>query len=250
MLNSINHFIKLQFDDLYNFEYKLSLKESLNKDEVTLLTKKYGNNTSQTFVIEIKDNRKTNTIFVDDSNNYIRFMDDSDNFIKLNRNDGVYVTYKFAEINNLKIGDKVKWHIYGDKKYYSSKIVGFYKDPQVQGLTATKNYIESLGIVYNPDSIYTNKDVLKSVKNVEMVQNIDELKSSIQNMLSMMQKMIIIIIVFAACLDETYDFGVYINIETYVIAAIGTYLVSYVVSRILARKINNIDMVSSLKGDE
>ncbi len=83
-----------------------------------------------------------------------------------------------------------------------------------------------------------------------MVQNIDELKSSIQNMLSMMQKMIIIIIVFAACLDETYDFGVYINIETYVIAAIGTYLVSYVVSRILARKINNIDMVSSLKGDE
>ncbi len=116
---------------MYNFEYKLSLKESLNKDEVILLTKKYGNNTSQTFVIEIKDNRKTNTIFVDDSNNYIRFMDDSDNFIKLNRNDGVYVTYKFAEINNLKIGDKVKWHIYGDKKYYSSKIVGFYKDSQV-----------------------------------------------------------------------------------------------------------------------
>lgn len=131
MLNSINHFIKFHFDDLYNFEYKLSLKESLNKDEVILLTKKYGNNTSQTFVIEIKDNRKTNTIFVDDSNNYIRFMDDSDNFIKLNRNDGVYVTYKFAEINNLKIGDKVKWHIYGDKKYYSSKIVGFYKDSQV-----------------------------------------------------------------------------------------------------------------------
>ena len=29
MLNSMNHFIKLQFEDLYNFNYKLSLKENI-----------------------------------------------------------------------------------------------------------------------------------------------------------------------------------------------------------------------------
>ena len=32
--------------------------------------------------------------------------------------------------------------------------------------------------------------------------------------------------------------------------AIGTFLVSYLVSRFLARKITNIDMVTSLKGNE
>ena len=38
--------------------------------------------------------------------------------------------------------------------------------------------------------------------------------------------------------------------STYVISAIGTFIVSYVVSKVLARKINKIDMVSSLKGNE
>ena len=34
------------------------------------------------------------------------------------------------------------------------------------------------------------------------------------------------------------------------IAAVGTFIISYVVSRILARKIKKIDMVTSLKGNE
>lgn len=323
MLNSMNYFIKLQFDDLYNFKYKLTLKENIKEDSLNSLTEKYGNNTSKTYAIEIKDkdsNRKTNTIFVDASNNYIRFIDNKYKFQKLNKNNGVYVTYKYAEENNVKTGDKIKWHIYGDKTYYESKVIGFYRDPQVQGLTATKEYIESLGIKYSPDSIYTNKNIdkSKSIKDVEVIQNINELKDAITNMLSMMRTMIIIIISFAvllgvviiynmsilsfgekeyqfatlkvlgfankqiekiffiqnswiciasiiiglpvgynltsylfkACLDDNYDFGVHIEVWTYILAAIGTYLVSYFVSKKLSKKINKIDMVSSLKANE
>ena len=55
---------------------------------------------------------------------------------------------------------------------------------------------------------------------------------------------------FKACLDENYDFGVHIEIYTYILAAIGTYLVSYIVSKYLAKKVNTIDMVSSLKANE
>ena len=40
------------------------------------------------------------------------------------------------------------------------------------------------------------------------------------------------------------------NISTYLIATIGTLLVAYLVSKLLAKKINKIDMVSSLKGNE
>lgn len=323
MLNSMNYFIKLQFDDLYNFKYKLTLKENIKEDSIKSLTEKYGNNTSKTYAIEIKDkdsNREANTIFVDASNNYIRFIDNKYKFQKLNKNNGVYVTYKYAEENNVKTGDKIKWHIYGDKTYYESKVIGFYKDPQVQGLTATKEYIESLGIKYIPDSIYTNKNIdkSKSIKDVEVIQNINELKDAITNMLSMMRTMIIIIISFAvllgviiiynmsilsfgekeyqfatlkvlgfankqiekifsiqnswiciasiiiglpvgynltsylfkACLDDNYDFGVHIEVWTYILAAIGTYLVSYFVSKKLSKKINKIDMVSSLKANE
>ena len=55
---------------------------------------------------------------------------------------------------------------------------------------------------------------------------------------------------FKTAIEEHYDFGAFINMSTYVISAIGTFIVSYVVSKVLSRKINKIDMVSSLKGNE
>ena len=37
---------------------------------------------------------------------------------------------------------------------------------------------------------------------------------------------------------------------TYIISAVGTFIVSYLTNKLLARKIKKIDMVSSLKGNE
>lgn len=322
MLNSMNHFIKLQFEDLYNFNYKLSLKENIKDDELKVLTDKYGNNTSETLTIETKigKEREANTIFVTNAGNLVRFQNENGEFIKVNKNNGVYVTRKLADQKNLKVGDTIKWHIYGVNKYYESKIVGLTKDPQVQNLTMTKEYLESLDIDYKPDSLYTNTDLkgIKDIKNVSLVQDIDELKNSLESMLSMMKSMIMLIIVFAiglgaiiiynmgilsysekqyqfatlkvlgfsdkkikkifvqqnnwitvlsiiiglptgyymtswifkSVIADNYDFGAYINLSTYLIAIIGTILVSIIVSRMLSKKVNKIDMVSSLKANE
>ena len=322
MLNSMNHFIKLQFEDLYNFNYKLSLKENIKDDELKVLTDKYGNNTSETLTIETKigKEREANTIFVTNAGNLVRFQNENGEFIKVNKNNGVYVTRKLADQKNLKVGDTIKWHIYGVNKYYESKIVGLTKDPQVQNLTMTKEYLESLDIDYKPDSLYTNTDLkgVKDIKNVSLVQDIDELKNSLESMLSMMKSMIMLIIVFAiglgaiiiynmgilsysekqyqfatlkvlgfsdkkikkifveqnnwitvlsiiiglptgyymtswifkSVIADNYDFSAYINLSTYLIAIIGTILVSTIVSRMLSKKVNKIDMVSSLKANE
>ena len=322
MLNSMNHFIKLQFEDLYNFNYKLSLKENLKDDELKVLTDKYGDNTSETLTIETKidKEREANTIFVTNAGNLVRFQNENGKFIKVNKNNGVYVTRKLADQKNLKVGDTIKWHIYGVNKYYESKIVGLTKDPQVQNLTMTKEYLESLDIDYKPDSLYTNTDLngIKDIKNVSLVQDINELKNSLESMLSMMKSMIMLIIVFAiglgaiiiynmgilsysekqyqfatlkvlgfsdkkikkifveqnnwitvlsiiiglptgyymtswifkSVIADNYDFSAYINLSTYLIAIIGTILVSTIVSRMLSKKVNKIDMVSSLKANE
>lgn len=322
MLNSMNHFIKLQFEDLYNFNYKLSLKENLKDDELKVLTDKYGDNTSETLTIETKigKEREANTIFVTNAGNLVRFQNENGKFIKVNKNNGVYITRKLADQKNLKVGDTIKWHIYGVNKYYESKIVGLTKDPQVQNLTMTKEYLESLDIDYKPDSLYTNTDLkgIKDIKNVSLVQDINELKNSLESMLSMMKSMIMLIIVFAiglgaiiiynmgilsysekqyqfatlkvlgfsdkkirkifvqqnnwitvlsiiiglptgyymtswifkSVIADNYDFSAYINLSTYLIAIIGTYLVSFIVSKMLSKKINKIDMVSSLKANE
>ena len=323
MLNSMNYFIKLQFEDLYNFDYKLTLKENLDNENLLKLEEIYGDSTSETLGIEIKDKngeRKSNTIFVTDAKDLVRFQDKNDKFINIDSHDGIYITNKLALNEGYKIGDVIVWHIYGDQTYYESKIVGFNKDPQNQNITMTRQYLESLNIKYKPDSLYTNYDLknIKQVGNVELIQDISSLKESMESMLSTMKKMIMLIICFAillgaiiiynmgilsysekqyqfstlkvlgfkdkkirkifvqqniwitflsiliglpsgyyltswlfkACLDDNFDFGVHINISTYLVATIGTFLVSYLVSKRLSKKINKIDMVSSLKGNE
>ena len=323
MLNSMNYFIDLQFNRIFNFDYKLSLKSNINTDELKELIDKYGDNTSESLYIEIKDkdgNKESNNIFVTDAKDYVRFVDNKDKFIKLGNDDGIYVTYKLAKTNGYKIGDEITWHISGDNTYHTSKIVGFNKDPQNQNVTAIRKYLESLGVEYKPDSLYTNEDLsnTKEITNVEVISNIDELKEGMNGMLQTMKTMIALIIVIAVILgvviiynlgilsytekqyqfatlkvlgfknkqikkifikqnnviavisiilglpagfyltdwlfktaiEESYDFGAHINIETYILAAIGTFLISYFVSVLLAKKIKKIDMVSSLKGNE
>lgn len=323
MLDSMNYFIDLQFNRIFNFDYKLSLKSDISEDLLKDLTDKYGDNTSESLYIEIKNkdgNMETNNIFVTDSKDYIRFVDNKDNFIKLNKDDGVYVTYKLAETNGYKIGDEITWRISGNNNYYTSKILGFNKDPQNQNVTITRKYLESLDIEYKPDSLYTDVDLSNSndIDGVSVISNIDKLKEGMNGMLQTMKTMIVLIIVIAVILgtviiynlgilsytekqyqfatlkvlgfkdkkiqkifikqnnivavisiilglpagfyltdwlfktaiEDSYDFGAHINIQTYIIAAIGTFVMSYLVSKLLAKKIKKIDMVTSLKGNE
>jgi len=323
MLDSMNFFVKLQFEDLYNFDYKLNLKENLSENELNALYDKYGGHTSQSLGIEIKDKdgiKNSNNIFITDAENYVRFVDRKNKLIDKPNDNGVYVTYKLAETKDYKLGDKITWHIYGDNNYYTSEIIGFNKDPQNQNVTMTRIYLESLGIKYQPDALYTNNDLSKTkdIKNVETIQNIDNLKDGMRGMLSMMKTMLVMIItiavllggiiiynlgilsytekqyqfstlkvlgfkdkqienifikqnnwvaiisiifglplgfyltdwLFKTAIEEHYDFGAYITIRTYILSAIGTFIVSFLVSKFLARKIKIIDMVTSLKGNE
>lgn len=322
MLNSMNYFIDLQFEKIYNFDYKLNLMENLSDEELESIESIYGNESSKSYGIEIKneDGKESNNLFVTDASDYIRFVDNKYNFIKLDNDEGVYITYKLAKNENKKVGDTITWHIYGSDTYYTSKIVGLNKDPQNQNISATRKYLESLGIKYTPDSIYTNKDLkdVSNIKNVTVIQDKDALKESMDSMLSMMKTMLALIIGIAAVLgiiiiynlgilsftekeyqfatlkvlgfsdkkikgifikqnnwiaimsiiiglplgyyltdwlfktaiEEHYDFGANIKPLTYVIALIGTFVISYLVSKFLARKVNKIDMVSSLKGNE
>ena len=323
MLDSMNFFVKLQFETLYNFDYKLNLKKNLNDEEIKELYDTYGHYTSETLGIEIKnkDGKKDdNNIFVTDAGNLVRFVNRKNKIIDKPKDNGVYVTYKLAETKGYKLGDKITWHMYGDNHYYTSKIIGFNKDPQNQNVTMTRKYLESLGILYSPDALYTNDNLskVKEIKNVETIQDIDNLKEGMEGMLSMMKTMLVLIIgiavllgfiiiynlgilsytekqyqfatlkvlgfddkqirnifikqnnwiavisiilglplgfyltdfLFKTAIEEHYDFGASITLKTYVISAIGTFVVSYLTSRFLSRKIKTIDMVTSLKGNE
>ena len=142
----------------------------------------------------------------------MRFVDRKNKIIDKPTDDGLYVTYKLAETKGYKLGDEITWHIYGDNQYYTSKIIGFNKDPQNQNVTMTRKYLESLGVEYFPDTIYTNADlsITKEIKNVETIQDIESLKEGMNNMLSTMKTMLVLIISVAVLLGGIiiYNLGI------------------------------------------
>ena len=56
--------------------------------------------------------------------------------------------------------------------------------------------------------------------------------------------------IFKNAIGDTYDFEAKIKAGTFIFSSIGTFIVVYIVNQLLAKKIKNIDMVSSLKGNE
>ena len=214
MFDSVDNFIDLQFEKLYNFDYKLSLNEDISSENLQSIYSEYGSASSKSYGIEIKDNgkREANNIVITDAGNLLRFVDEDNNYIKVDSSDGIYITHKLAKNKNLKIGDKITWHIYGDDNYHTSKIVGFNKDPHNQNITMTRKYFESLGYPYIPDSIYTNKKIAKNteIPGVDTIQNINSLKEGMEDMISMLKTMLVLLIFIAIILGAViiYNMGI------------------------------------------
>lgn len=56
--------------------------------------------------------------------------------------------------------------------------------------------------------------------------------------------------IFKSALGDSYDFSASIKITSYLLSIFGSFVVSIIVNKVLARKIKTIDMVTSLKGNE
>lgn len=213
LLDTMNSYLDWEFNKISNFKYKLSLDSQYTQEQFNKLTKKYGNETSQSFGIEIKnkDKKETNTVTVNDANEHLKYTDHNRQYMELN-DDGIYITEKLSEKYGLKVGDEISWHVFGDDNWYTSKIVGLNRDPQNQQLNMTRKYYESLGLTYKADSLYTNDDLrdIRTLEGVETIQSIDNLKTGMESMLKTMQSMIVLLIVVSAILGFViiYNLGV------------------------------------------
>lgn len=213
LLDTMNSYLSWEFDKICNFEYKLSLTNNYSNEQYDKIMQEYGNATSETLGIEVKNGNKkeTNAITINDAKGYLKYTDHNRKYIDL-ADDGVYITEKLSEKYNLKQGDEITWHIFGDENWYTSKIAGINRDPQSQQLNMSRKYAETLGITYKADSVYTNKDLseIKSINGVETIQSISNLKQGMESMLGTVKTMIVILIVVSAILGFViiYNLGI------------------------------------------
>jgi len=160
MMDTMKSYLSWEFDKISNFEYKLSLSNNYTNEQFTSIIEKYGNQTSESFGIEIKngDKKETNTLTVNDAPDKLKYTNHSKEYMDL-KDDGIYITEKLSEKYDLKVGDEITWHIFGDDNWYTCKIAGLNRDPQNQQLNMTRKYFESLGFTYRADVLYTDDDL-------------------------------------------------------------------------------------------
>lgn len=213
MLDTMNSYLDWEFNKISNFEYKLSLSNNYTNEQLEKLTDKYGNSTSETLGIEIKngDKKEANTLVVNDAKDYLKYTNHNREYMDL-KDDGIYITEKLSEKYNLNIGDTISWHIFGDNTWYTCKIVGLNRDPQNQNLNMTRKYYETLGLTYRADSLYTNENLseTKSLDGVDIIQSKANLQEGMESMLETMKTMITILIVVSAILGFViiYNLGI------------------------------------------
>lgn len=213
LLDTMNSYLDWEFEKISKFDYKLTLKSDYTENELDKLKQKYGNATSMTLGIEFKngDSKQANSIVVNDAKDNLKYTNHEREYMDLN-DDGIYVTEKLAEKYNLKIGEEVEWHIFGDETWYKSEIVGINRDPQSQIMNMTRKYYESLNLKYRADSLYTNENLenIKSLDGVEVIQTVETLKQGMENMLQTMKLMLVILIIVSAVLGFViiYNLGI------------------------------------------
>ena len=213
MLDSMKAYMDWEFEIINNFNFKLSLAYEFTNSEYNDIISKYGDSSSQTTGIEFKKNEDVivKTLTINDTKGLVQVTDHNREPFEM-KNDGIYVTEKMANIYDLKIGDMIEWHIIGSDNWYKTKITGFNRDPQSQGLTCTREFFVTLQEEYKPDSIYTNVDLsnVKEIPGVNTIQTLQNLKDGINSMLGMMYSLIaflIIISIILACVI-IYNLGI------------------------------------------
>ena len=213
MMDTMKSYLSWEFDKISNFEYKLSLSNNYTDDQFTNIKEKYGNETSESYGIEIKNGNKkeTNTLTVNDAPNKLKYTNHNKEYMNL-KDDGIYITEELSEKYGLKVGDEITWHIFGDNNWHSCKIVGLNRDPQNQQLNMTKKYYETLGLTYRADTVYTDENLsnAKTIDGVDTIQSIATLKQGMESMLETTETMVVLLIVVSAILGFViiYNLGI------------------------------------------
>lgn len=213
MLDSMKSYVSWEFDTINNFEYKLSLGSDYTDKQFNDIISKYGDATSESTGIEFKNNNEIiiKPLTINDTNGLLHVTDHNRHPFTMN-DDGLYITEKMSQVNNLKIGDVVEWHIIGSSNWYKTKIVGLNRDPQAQQFNCTKKFFDTLDEKYKADSVYTNEDLsgIKEISGVNTIQTVKNLEDGMNSMLNMMYSLIALLIVVSVILAIViiYNLGI------------------------------------------
>lgn len=179
MHDGVNDLKTWKYDDINHYETQLVLQDNISQSQIDSIIKEVNGTPVMTKSIQIEANgiKKMQMLTVHDKSPLITPTDKNRHEITLPKN-GISISEKTAEIYGLKVGDKIKWHIYGNETWINSTVDAIYGDPSVQGITITKECAEKNNISFKPTEIVTEKNVTDDLDGVGSFNSHKDLTNS------------------------------------------------------------------------
>lgn len=199
------------FDELHHYNSRITLNSNVT-DTQTLIESVDGES-SQKIIIELirPDEYNATNLIAYDVDRLVEFEDETGNPVSL-ENDSLYISKKLSDKYGLKVGDTIRWRIYGESKEYTAKISEIVNSPIEQGIFVTKEYLENLSIDYLPTTIYTSEKEGKIERNdsIKSVVSVEELQHQNDKALESFKLIINVIIIAAVAMGMVvlYNLGI------------------------------------------
>ncbi|MDD6285656.1 MAG: ABC transporter permease [Methanobacteriaceae archaeon] len=192
-----------QYGGISHYNSQIVLEDNATGEEISNLVDKYKGLQVMTTNVEIKHNgiEKSAPLSVYNRSNLITPTDKYKKNISYDDN-GIYVTEKTAQLLDIKVGDTIEWHIYGEDKWVNTTITGICANPSTQGIVMTPAKLDSIGLNFTPTTIVTSRsDVDKNLDGINSVNTISELKGSWDQMVEVFYSMIALLLVLSVVLS-------------------------------------------------
>jgi putative ABC transport system permease protein len=212
MRDTVRGMTNTSYKELNAYATKVTLDESITKERLQELQEDKKLQFIQETAIEIDMNneKETTMLTVIGEGSYIKHKDNNNNFISLPE-DGVAITNKVAKHHNLKVGDLLKWRIYGTDVWITADIKAIIRNPVSQGVYVSEEAYKELDQRMFPTAFVTNEDGRNYTgEEFSFIQTSEELVKSMDTLMETMNAMIAILIMAAIILGVVvlYNLGV------------------------------------------
>lgn len=212
--DSIIRMSKTQYTDLNKYEYKITLAQNLSNDNISYIKEKYETSSINAIEILTENGYKTKSLEIYNVKEMIEFQDAKYKKMEL-KNDGIYLTDRLSKSFNLKVGDTVKWKIYGSSIEYTTIVAGITRAPISQGFQMTQEFAKQENINYKINTVYSNEKINDEF--IGTIQTKNDVKKAFDDLMGTMKSIIYLLIAVAIVLGLVvlYNLGMLSYIERY-----------------------------------
>ena len=201
MHDGVNDLKTWKYDDINHYETQLVLQDNISQSQIDSIIDEVNGTPIMTKTIQIKANdvKMTQILTVHDKSPLITQTDKNRHEMTLPK-DGISISQKTAELFDLKVGDEIEWHLYGNETWMNSTVEAIYGDPSVQGITITPDCAEKNNISFKPTEIVTKEDITGNLDGVGSFNSHKDLTGSWDKLVKTANLLIIILVIFAVAL--------------------------------------------------